>query len=393
MKVLGNDAVYGEKLIDILRSKRIDLREADPLLDAAIGRCIICGFDVYIYGAAKDVDIFARYLLDAGIYLKGIIDRNPSKCGKIIEDIEVISPSAFIDKAKTENQKHIYAFIYPLVQHGGLDEKRITRIMNEAHVADYHYVGMARYSLAGYMPECAILNEGRRSYYKEHISELLETLTMLEDIRSKEIFLEYIRAYVECSYYKFEPLPTRYKYFKDTEGRSIYKTTENEVWINCGADGGSTIANYYLCGLTARKIYAIDESAEALNNLTEYLKYFPKELRDAIHPIQIHIDEDSQNELRGYMDPDSKVTLINADIEGAELSMLKGIRQLIIKDRPVIAICVYHRKEDLINIPEYIRSIADDYHFILRKYASWIQGDSGRFFELVLYAIPKERML
>lgn len=89
---------------------------------------------------------------------------------------------------------------------------------------------------------------------------------------------------------------------------------------------------------------------------------------------------------------DDRNTLINADIEGAELELLHSCKDIIIRDRPVIAICAYHRPSDIYDFIEYIQSIQNDYIFKFRKYTC-----STVFYrlenELVLYAILKERNL
>lgn len=76
-----------------------------------------------------------------------------------------------------------------------------------------------------------------------------------------------------------------------------------------------------------------------------------------------------------------KVTFIKMDIEGAELEALKGCQNLIKKYRPKLAISAYHRKKDIIEIPEFIMNLVPDYHFYLRHYSSG-------FAETVLYALP-----
>lgn len=76
-----------------------------------------------------------------------------------------------------------------------------------------------------------------------------------------------------------------------------------------------------------------------------------------------------------------KVTFIKMDIEGAELSALKGAEKIIRQRKPKLAICVYHKYEDIWEIAEYIWSLNPDYKMYLRHYSnSWI--------ETVLYAIP-----
>ena len=58
------------------------------------------------------------------------------------------------------------------------------------------------------------------------------------------------------------------------------------------------------------------------------------------------------------------------DVEGAELKSLMGARETIIKNRPRLAICVYHKPEDLYEIPGYILSLVPEYKFLLRHYSS-----------------------
>lgn len=75
-----------------------------------------------------------------------------------------------------------------------------------------------------------------------------------------------------------------------------------------------------------------------------------------------------------------KVTFIKMDIEGAELEALKGNRKIIQRYRPKLAICIYHKKEDLIDIPMYIKELVPDYKLYVRHYSHGIT-------ETVLYAV------
>lgn len=72
-------------------------------------------------------------------------------------------------------------------------------------------------------------------------------------------------------------------------------------------------------------------------------------------------------------------TYIKLDVEGAELEALKGAAATIKRNRPKLAVCLYHKPEDLFEIPLFIRSLVPEYKLYLRQH----QPVSC---ELVLYA-------
>lgn len=78
------------------------------------------------------------------------------------------------------------------------------------------------------------------------------------------------------------------------------------------------------------------------------------------------------------------VSVIKADIEGFELDMLKGAAGLIRRCRPRLAVCLYHEPEDVYTIPLFIRELVPEYRLAVRHH------NEGPF-ETVLYAwIPEE---
>jgi FkbM family methyltransferase len=73
------------------------------------------------------------------------------------------------------------------------------------------------------------------------------------------------------------------------------------------------------------------------------------------------------------------VDLIKLDVEGAEMNVLNGAKDSILKWRPQMAVSLYHRKEHILEIPEFLLSLHNDYKFS-------ISVNNPSFVDMVLYA-------
>lgn len=72
------------------------------------------------------------------------------------------------------------------------------------------------------------------------------------------------------------------------------------------------------------------------------------------------------------------VSLIKMDIEGAEYAALEGARHTLAQFRPRLAVCVYHRPDDLLQIPRLLATLRPESQFRLRHHGPTL-------FETVLY--------
>ncbi|MDE2524636.1 MAG: FkbM family methyltransferase, partial [Methanocorpusculum sp.] len=56
---------------------------------------------------------------------------------------------------------------------------------------------------------------------------------------------------------------------------------------------------------------------------------------------------------------------IKMDIEGSEMKALNGAEKLIRERKPNLAICVYHKPNDIVDIPLYLKSLVPEYKIYL----------------------------
>ncbi len=80
-----------------------------------------------------------------------------------------------------------------------------------------------------------------------------------------------------------------------------------------------------------------------------------------------------------HMHAKVRVTLIKMDIEGSEMAALKGAEKIIKRDRPKLAVCIYHNPEDIFEIPFLIKKLVPEYKLYIRHH-------SDTYAETVVYA-------
>lgn len=86
-----------------------------------------------------------------------------------------------------------------------------------------------------------------------------------------------------------------------------------------------------------------------------------KDEQDSLMTIRITTVDDTVGE--------EKVGFIKMDIEGSEFSALHGAKKVIVRDKPLLAISVYHIRGDLLAIIDYLHQLVPEYYFWLRHYS------------------------
>ena len=344
--------------------------------------------DLYLYGAASTASNCALFFEEQEVRVKGIIDQDEKKNGVTTSfGIPYIHTSKIHEKIKYPER----AFVVIVTRYfRGMDQVKILQTL--IHAGFDKIYALDSFEVDQICGTGVEWNHCKRQFFTENMDKLQTTYDLLHDDRSRKIMVEYLRAHIQCGVYSLDNLPTRIKYFFDITADGvtvpIYKTLHDEVWVNCGANTGDTIFHYFENGLQAKSIYAFEGDAGAFSGLLSGLSFLPDRFRDKVKPINEYISENT-----GFKNWISEpITLLNADIDCHEMEMLQSIKDIVKADRPVIAICLYHRAEDMVEIPQFIDSLVDDYIFMIRKYDANV-FNASRTNELVLYAIPNERAL
>ncbi len=381
---------YQKLLKNIINAEYVHEYEIIDDFAIALSLCVIKNMDVFVYGGGTDSYSFIKFLHTYGIHPKKVLDMDEKKNGTFLDHVEIIHPSHLIDHVTDAGNTFI--FIHTAFFRG-MKEQDIIKFIVKAGVSQYYPLTKEdRYIITSNTSYW--VDQNRELFYQNHVEQLEDTLSLLEDECSCRVMLEYLRTYLQKDVYRLEQLPCRYKYFYDYNRQNkspvkLYQHKEDEVWLNCGAYKGDNIFYYFAAVLKAKRIFAVEGDKKMAEELCENVNRLPESYKDLISIKNAFIDGHTDfNELLEK----NRVTLLNADIEGYELSLLKTCKNVIRSDRPVIAICMYHKKEDLIEIPQCIHSIVKDYKFYLRKYGAHY-GNENRNKELVLYAVPEERTI
>lgn len=329
-------------------------------------------FEVVLFGAGNAGLLALNELRQRNIEVAAFCDNDVNKQGQSIESIPCISA------------KEIKKFKNPLVLITSLlYYNTISKQLDAMHLP---YIFVDGYAV--------VLNlEKFKLVYNEY----------LYDEKSKHVFCAlligklcgsykyFAEAYDDCFYYE---LPT-FKFLNSAD-----------VIVDCGAFVGDTIEEFIekRNKNEFKKIYAFEPGEKQFEALNKRMKRLTEEwalLDDQIVCVNSALgeisreaylnitsertlntsfisDDSSINELNQFVkivalddyfkDKNEKITFIKADIEGFELEMLKGAKNLIQKYKPNIALSIYHKWEDFFEIPQYLKFLVPEYNISVRHH-------------------------
>jgi FkbM family methyltransferase len=203
----------------------------------------------------------------------------------------------------------------------------------------------------------------------------------------------------------FEPnsYPFKFEYFDLPELN--FSKDKKEVFIDAGCFNGGTAIDFLKLVSSDSKVYSFEPNkfmyGKCQTNLKDYpnVKLFPYGLynentvlkfyqnsekpSDALFVAGntlltgeeikktdeiIEVETKTLDSLVASGEISEKITFIKMDIEGSELAALKGAEKIIRDNKPRLAICIYHKPDDVWEIPEIILGYNPDYKLFVRHY-------------------------
>ncbi len=349
------------------------------------------GRELYIYGAGAAGEMFFSALLLHGIIVQGFcVDSVYFKQGMACCGLSVFH-------------------IGELLKQSGNDRKIgiITAFMDR----EKRQPGSSESVKFVEVDPLALETSGYRFDYKfveEHIPQLDDVYSHLADGKSRQCMKAYFNQRISGRMEYLETLSDGNKYYD----RQIVSLKNITCMIDCGAfDGDSFLsfcANYKQeTGKEYRDVAVLmepdPENYAALEKICadrDYVKTMNIGVwgHKGILKFEggsstgsriaengsISVEVDSIDHVVSELAEEGKIKnremFIDMDIEGSEWNALKGAEATIKTYHPVLAVCIYHKRDDFLTLPQYIRSMYGGYRLYLRAYERYSH-------DVVLYAV------
>ena len=348
--------------------------------------------EVLIYGAGHTGRVVAHALTANGMRIRAFLDRS-AQPGQTLNGIPILTPETACDLL---NIPVIIAVFNPNRSARYTDIEHALRIIGFSTVTSLERFHISRPS---FLPDIYWLTAP--AFYRQHEAELHAVDALWADTRSRDLYhalLCFRLTGDETHLPDADPFEEQY-----IPADITFPDIEHN-FMDIGAFDGDTLEAFRTKGIRLNKVLAFEPDMANFTKLCHrvekcgpYAKetiLIPSGIGSACERLCFSDDASagsSMNEVGGASIPviaiDAAITgfsptYIKMDIEGAEESALNGMKQTILRDRPILAISAYHRPQDLFAFPLLLKVWGYNADFHLRLYAE-------HTLDTVLYAVPK----
>lgn len=286
--------------------------------------------------------------------------------------------------------------------------KAILSVMtqDDLHIKEKFRGCIAVYSLSELHGSFVGVEKMTHEYYIERKKDFKMLSQALEDDYSKKSLDAFLYAKLEeDSTYLYPYVVTPQYFFK----QDMWEIRDEEVLVDGGAFTGDSIQDFLrLTNFKYKKIYALEPDMNNAKKLSDFIMSSGlKEIHlisQGLYSQNGFLCFDSRGDMLSKISPegmdtiqvttidnllegnDCPISIIKMDIEGSEMEALYGAKQTIQRYHPMMYISAYHKKDDLLNIYQYLKNLYPEYRFFFRVHKPLA-------IDAVLYAIPPERII
>jgi FkbM family methyltransferase len=349
---------------------------------------------IVLFGAGHLGRSTAQRLRQAGIEPAAFADDTRNKQGQIVAGLPVLSPQA-------ASEKFGGAAVFVVTIHNPaasfVHVRRRLQQLTDARIISFVALALAYPDI--FLPYLAF-------EAPQHVllkaADIRRAFNLLADEESRSHFVAHLRFRLHVD---FDALPrcSPSDYFP----ADVLALDADTTFVDCGAFDGDTI-RLFLARQNGQfgRIFAFEPDAANHALLSAYIAGLEETMQRRIKAS--HAAVGARHERRSFIAsgttgaafkdngkvevnvvpldeviPDEPAALfVKMDVEGAEHEALNGARTLIRKRNPILAISVYHRPDDLWQLPCMIHSLSPASALFLRTL-----GEDGM--DIVCLAVPQ----
>lgn len=308
----------------------------------------------------------------------GVFDNDESKWGQIINGIEVLSPQTY-DFGRIKD----YAVVISTASY----EYEIACELKQKHIATEHNLFCSTNRIlenSRYVPRLI----------EEHMDDIVKVYNWLADEESKEYFVRYINGCYSRNPLCFRDNPQSARAYEYNTDVADVGVKEGDIILDCGAYDGDTARLFTEKTNNNCQVYCFEP---VKGNYKAILEWIKNENKDNVYAYNVGVGDSRHND---YVYSTDKVTMMGAvgnnrfnaenpyidrilvdtldnmvgnvpvtyikmDVEGAEMSALRGAVKIIQENNPQMLLSGYHKLTDIWEIPMFISEITKDYKLFL----------------------------
>lgn len=317
---------------------------------------------------------FCREKLERmGVHVPYFVDNDPRRQGSHVEGLPVVSPEWFVS-SMTDLPVIIASFAHQDI---------FAQLARMGHLSVY------RDGLEASAP---------LSLLRAHARDIEETMLSLADDESRRLFADILRLRFYAT-----PLPRLSDY--PIYAHPLVHAEHGDVVIDGGAATGDTMALFLEQSRRGARIHCFEPTPETYRTLAGNAE---RQAPAEIHHLNMalsnrtgkaHLQEafgmtfgnriggdggrtvetitlDDYAERAGL----DRVDLIKLDVEGSEMAALQGAEKTVRKFGPKLQICLYHKYQDIWELPLHIKKL-------LPEYRLYLEHHSPTHLDTVLYCV------